>query len=65
LAEVKKSRDGREVSRLLGELKVKAGKEEENLIPLLVESVKAYVTEGEICEVLREVFGVYENPSPV
>jgi methylmalonyl-CoA mutase N-terminal domain/subunit len=63
LAEVKKNRDGREVSRLLGELEKKAGKEDENLIPLLIECAKAYVTEGETCEVLKGVFGVYENPS--
>lgn len=60
LAEIKRERDGREVSRLLNELQDRARKEDENLIPILIECVKAYATEGEICDVLREVFGVYE-----
>ena len=31
-----------------------------NLMPILVETVKAYATVGEICEVLRGVFGEYQ-----
>ncbi len=31
----------------------------ENLMPHLVAAVKAYATLGEICDALREVFGVY------
>jgi methylmalonyl-CoA mutase N-terminal domain/subunit len=31
-----------------------------NLIPALVESLKAYATLGEICETLRGVYGVYQ-----
>ena len=64
LQEIKRQRDGREVSRLLKELESLARKEEENLIPHLVECVKAYVTEGEICGVLRQVFGEYKAISP-
>ncbi|WP_287153304.1 methylmalonyl-CoA mutase family protein [Candidatus Solincola tengchongensis] len=64
LAEIKSSRDSREVARLLRELKALAEREEENLLPHLVECVKAYVTEGEICDVLREVFGEYQAASP-
>ena len=33
-----------------------------NLVPLLVETVKTYATIGEICGVLREVFGEYRAP---
>lgn len=33
---------------------------DENLIPHFIECAKAYVTEQEMCDVLREVFGEYE-----
>ena len=32
---------------------------DENIMPVLIEAVKAYATVGEISEVLREVFGEY------
>ncbi len=60
LAEVKRERDNRTVARLLGELKEKVEKEEENLIPHLIECAKAYVTLQEMCDVAREVFGEYK-----
>ncbi len=59
LQEVKRTRDNREVSRLLTELKQASGKEDVNLIPYFVECVKAYATLQEICDVLRETFGEY------
>ena len=60
LAEVKRNRDNRAVTQLLKELEQKAKKEDENLIPQFTECAKAYVTEQEMCDVLREVFGEYE-----
>ena len=60
IAEVKKERDNRAVAQLLRELKDKAEQEDENLIPHFIECVKAYVTEQEMCDVLREVFGEYQ-----
>jgi methylmalonyl-CoA mutase N-terminal domain/subunit len=63
LKEVKRSRDNKEVARLLEELKQKACKEDENLTPHLVECAKAYASVQEVCDVLREVFGEYEPPS--
>jgi len=60
LKEVKRTRDNREVARLLRELEEAAKKEEENLIPHFIECAKAYVTEQEMCDVLREIFGEYE-----
>ncbi|MBE0416061.1 MAG: methylmalonyl-CoA mutase [Dehalococcoidia bacterium] len=60
LKEVKRTRDNREVARLLRELKEAAKKEEENLIPHFIECAKAYVTEQEMCDVLREIFGEYQ-----
>lgn len=63
LAEVKRTRDNREVSRLLGELSAAAKQEDANLFPHFIACAKAYVTEQEVCDVLRAVFGEYEAPS--
>jgi len=60
LKEIKEKRDGKEVTRLLKELKAAAQKEEVNLIPHFLACVKAYATLQEICDVLREVFGEYK-----
>ena len=60
LAEVKKNRDNHAVAQLLKELEQKAKKEDENLIPQFIECAKAYVTGGEMCDILRGVFGEYE-----
>ena len=35
----------------------------ENLVPPILEAVKLYATQGEICDVLREVFGTYTPDS--
>jgi methylmalonyl-CoA mutase N-terminal domain/subunit len=35
----------------------------ENTMPLILNSVRAYATLGEICDALREVFGTYEEKS--
>ncbi len=36
---------------------------DENLMPVILEAVKAYASLGEICGVLREVFGEYRAPT--
>jgi methylmalonyl-CoA mutase N-terminal domain/subunit len=59
LKETKEKRDHKAVGLLLKELKIAAQKEEVNLIPHLLECVKAYATLQEMCDVLREVFGEY------
>jgi methylmalonyl-CoA mutase N-terminal domain/subunit len=63
LKEVKRTRNNKEVARLLTELEGKARQEDENLVPHLVECAKAYVTVQEVCDVFREIFGEYEAPS--
>lgn len=63
LKEVKRTRDNRTVARLLSELKEAAKKEEVNLFPSIIECVRAYASEQEICDALREVFGEYKEPS--
>ncbi len=59
LQEVKRSRDNKEVARLLKELKQASGKEDVNLIPYFIDCAKAYGTLQEMCDVLRESFGEY------
>jgi len=59
LSELKSSRDNDKVKQTLEELKHKASTEE-NLVPYILQCVKAYCTLGEICQVLREVFGEYK-----
>ena len=64
LRETKKTRNKSGVDEELNELRKKAeAKDKENLIPYMLKAVKKYATLGEICEVLREVFGEYKAPS--
>ncbi|HXT86778.1 MAG TPA: methylmalonyl-CoA mutase family protein, partial [Verrucomicrobiae bacterium] len=58
LRRLRASRSNDEVERKLAALR-KAGGGDENLMPHLIGAVKAYATLGEICDALREVFGVY------
>ncbi|MHB8093223.1 MAG: acyl-CoA mutase large subunit family protein [Syntrophales bacterium] len=58
LARVKAERDNAKVSKTLAALK-KAAQGEDNVIPLILNAVKAYATLGEISDTLREVFGEY------
>ena len=62
LKKLKSERDGNKVEKLLAALK-KGAQGDDNLMPLILESVKAYATLGEICDVLKEVFGEYGQPS--
>jgi methylmalonyl-CoA mutase N-terminal domain/subunit len=55
---VRERRDGPAARSALDRLKA-AASTDENLIPLLVDCARAYCTEGEIVESLREVFGDY------
>jgi methylmalonyl-CoA mutase N-terminal domain/subunit len=40
----------------------KAATAKENLMPPIINAVKAYATVGEICNALKDVFGEYEEP---
>jgi methylmalonyl-CoA mutase N-terminal domain/subunit len=61
LQEVKEARDSRAVEEALNALRSAAESESENLMPHIVEAVRQYATLGEICGVLRDEFGVYEE----
>ena len=60
LSALKSERDNEKVESTLEALK-KAAQTEENTMPYILEAVKAYATLGEICDVLRDVFGEYEQ----
>jgi len=64
LARVRRERNGDQVERALQRLRRAAGGSE-NLMPHLIESVKVHATIGEICDVLRAVFGAYRPPAVV
>jgi len=61
LHEVKRTRDNRQISRVLRELRT-ACKGTRNVMPAVIEAVRAYATEQEICDIYREVFGEYRDP---
>jgi methylmalonyl-CoA mutase N-terminal domain/subunit len=55
-------RDSTRASELMSNLE-KAAKGSDNLMPLLIECVENHVTLGEICGLLRQVWGEYHSPS--
>jgi methylmalonyl-CoA mutase N-terminal domain/subunit len=60
---VRAKRDSAEVEAVLARLKEGAAQEGVNLMPLIVEASRAYATMGEMCDALREVWGVWtETP---
>jgi methylmalonyl-CoA mutase N-terminal domain/subunit len=60
LHKLKRERDNRKVKQVLEKLHY-ATEKDENLMPTIIEAVKAYATIGEICDVLRKVYGEYEE----
>ena len=57
---MKAKRDNAAVQAALADLKTACSDENENLMPHILAAVKTYATLGEICGVMREVFGEYE-----
>ena len=60
--EIKAKRDQKAVDKALADLK-KACEGTENTMPYLIAAVKTYATLGEICGVMKEVFGEYKSSS--
>ena len=60
LNEIKNNRNNDKVKHLLSELET-AAQGSDNLMPYIYECVKEYATLGEICNVLRKVFGEYKD----
>ena len=61
LARVRRERDNELMAQRLEALR-EAAQGTENLMPHILEAVRAYATLGEICGVFREVFGEYREP---
>jgi methylmalonyl-CoA mutase N-terminal domain/subunit len=62
LADVKRSRSAADVRRALDALGQAAGRDDDNLMPRLVDSVKAYCTVGEMVDVLKDQWGEFQQP---
>ncbi|GLI58109.1 methylmalonyl-CoA mutase [Propionigenium maris DSM 9537] len=60
LAKLRSERDNAQVEANLSSLR-KACKGQENVMPYILEAVRSYATLGEICGVMREVFGEYQQ----
>ncbi|MFA1821600.1 methylmalonyl-CoA mutase [Virgibacillus oceani] len=56
---IRKERNQDNVNNALETLRKNANKPDSNLIPYILDAVKAYATIGEICNVMREEFGEY------
>jgi methylmalonyl-CoA mutase, N-terminal domain len=64
LAAARRNRDPRTVAQSLAALR-RAAEGDDNLMPPIIAAVKGYATLGEICGVMREVFGDYRPPAAV
>lgn len=60
LTKIKSERNAAEVSGTLEKLK-KGAEGDSNLMPFILDAVKAYATVGEICDAMRGVFGEYKE----
>jgi methylmalonyl-CoA mutase, N-terminal domain len=65
LAKVKATRDAARVKSCLEAVRAASMKSGpgSNLMPSIIEAAKAYCTQQEICDVLRDVFGTYTDPA--
>lgn len=61
LSDLRKTRDSFRMAGALEELQ-EAASCGENVMPYLIEAVKAKATLGEICAALKEIFGTYREP---
>jgi len=61
LTKLKASRNTEKVNQLLESIREAAKCSSTNLFPPILEAVREYVTLGEICDVLRDVFGEYRE----
>jgi len=62
LNRVRAGRDDSLVEQALARVRDTA-RGDENLVPPILEAVKAYASEGELCDVLREAYGTYHPDS--
>jgi len=62
LEELRRARDSGRVGQALDRLRL-ACQGSENAMPFLLDAVRAYATLGEIVSVMKEVYGVYQEPN--
>ncbi len=62
LSKLRKNRDNQKVDSTLNKLR-KAAEGNENMMPYILDCVHSYATLGETCQILRDVFGEYEEPA--
>ena len=61
LGRLRQDRDNEKVNQVLDKVR-QVAKSDENIMPVLIETVKTYATVGEITDALRDVFGEYRGP---
>ncbi|HEX9341099.1 MAG TPA: methylmalonyl-CoA mutase family protein [Thermoplasmata archaeon] len=61
LRRIRRVRDAKKYSRAMERLRTGC-EGDDNTMPLILDAVRAKATLGEICDVMREVFGVWEEP---
>jgi methylmalonyl-CoA mutase N-terminal domain/subunit len=61
LRELKRNRNNKVVQARLSDI-VTAARNGDNLMPSIIDAVREYATLGEICDIFREVYGVYRDP---
>jgi methylmalonyl-CoA mutase N-terminal domain/subunit len=62
LSRMRSTRDSGQVGQALDRLRL-ACQGTQNTMPYIIDAVRAYATLGEIIEVMKEVFGTYEEPN--
>jgi methylmalonyl-CoA mutase N-terminal domain/subunit len=62
LENLRLERDNGRVGQALDRLRL-ASQGTENTMPFILEAVRAYATLGEIVSVLKEEFGIYQEPT--
>jgi methylmalonyl-CoA mutase N-terminal domain/subunit len=60
LTQVKKNRDNSKVAKALEKLE-EVARSQNNTVPAFIDCVEAYASIGEICDVLRKVFGIQKE----
>ncbi len=60
LSKLRAERSNEKVQTSLEALR-RAAEGDANLMPFILDAVKSYATLGEICDTMRDVFGIYEE----
>jgi methylmalonyl-CoA mutase N-terminal domain/subunit len=63
LRALREGRDNARVRSTLDNLRSAAAANNVNMMPSILDCVRCYSTLGEICDVLRDVYGLYEEPA--